>query len=270
MSIFKIFKSTKLPQAPLQLQEYCQTVIKKGSIPELTTIIQQKPDLLNHHSKTDKNRTFLHWAVFENHYDVVKFLLSQNGIDIEPQDIYQQTPLYTAIRFSSLEMMKLLIPYTENFNITDSNGYTPLYWAVICAELIEPGRKTDKSSEQRIVSIIECLFDCGANGGIVDKANNIPLHCAATNGYTFLVSSLMKSNGSINSQNNDGNSPLHLAVYSGHLNMVQELLENGADRHLKNTKNLTAIDLAKLSGNIPIQATFLVDKKILKERRGAG
>ena len=53
--------------------------------------------------------TALHWACINNHPDVVKILTQQDGIDVNVQDIFKDTPLHYACRWGYLKCVQLLM-----------------------------------------------------------------------------------------------------------------------------------------------------------------
>ena len=54
-------------------------------------------------------RTALHWACISNHPDVVKILTQQDGIDVNVQDTYKDTPLHRACYYGCLNCVQLLM-----------------------------------------------------------------------------------------------------------------------------------------------------------------
>ena len=82
-----------------------------------------------------------------------------------------------------------------------------------------------------------------------------PLHCAARNGRTKIVNTLIENEVNVNAEDENRFTPLHLAAYHGHTEVVKILIANGADPLLKNKDGKTPRDLA--------ERDFI--KKLLKE-----
>ena len=76
----------------------------------------------------------------------------------------------------------------------------------------------------------------------------LPLHCAAFNGHTPIVSYLLRSNddkvATINQQNIHGLTPLHAAIMAGKVDTALLLLKEGADTTTKSARKLTPLEYA--------------------------
>ncbi|EIW83596.1 ankyrin, partial [Coniophora puteana RWD-64-598 SS2] len=88
-----------------------------------------------------------------------------------------------------------------------------------------------------------------------DKANQLPLHRAATTGSTgstgFIALLLEPREGikpRLNTGDRLGNTPLHLAMESGHAAAAVQLIEAGADRSRTNLEGLMPEQLEGVGG----------------------
>ncbi len=122
---------------------------------------------------------------------------------------------------------------TDDLNIVDKNGQTPLY--------------TVATRDISCLPIMEKMIERGADPNIADENGRIPLHAVALN---FEKIKLLTEKGSdINKQDKDGYTPLMLCVegceYAGEdsVQIIQYLLSNGGDIGLKNNRGETAIDI---------------------------
>ncbi len=99
---------------------------------------------------------FIHWAIFMNNIEVVKFLLKKNIILRD--NFLNRTPLHWAAASGNLEIMKILIKSFKNLNSkTEYLGKTPLHIACemnryrIAKFLLQNGAKTNiKDSNSRL------------------------------------------------------------------------------------------------------------------------
>ncbi|KDQ59133.1 hypothetical protein JAAARDRAFT_654110 [Jaapia argillacea MUCL 33604] len=90
------------------------------------------------------------------------------------------------------------------------------------------------ASKSRL-DVAKLLIERGADINAKDRANQTPLHRAATTGSTGLITLLLHPpEGSpktrLNTGDRIGNTPLHLAMESAHAEAAVLLIEAGADR----------------------------------------
>lgn len=243
---------------PSSMQAACQKAIHDCNLSDLQDILKKEPLVLNRAFESDKNRTLLHWAVYEGQSQIVQWLLSEKKIQPQPVDYYKQTPLYTAIRFGTPEMVELLLRNGANPNHVDKYGFTPLICAVLSAENRLP-QAGPENNETRILKILKCLIAYEAKVELSDKEGETALHHVASRGYCFLLPIFLKSNTLLDVVNHTQDTPLHLAVNNGHTEMVQALLRLGANKELRNHRQLTPYELARQTRqDMSIQLALLV------------
>lgn len=218
-------------------------------------------------NKTDSaERTPLWWAVSRGHLAATKLLLSA-GLDARKADKYSISPAHRAAACGNAEILELLVlsqqwnrtenaPRAPSFDtpinvaddvqcntlknmeeIRDSDGWTPLHWAA-------------SRSNFEVVKKIFFMSHSSAYGehNSLTNMGRTPLHLAAFNGYSDIVSVLGKTT-SIDQRDDHGQTPLHLAAMRGHLNIVKELVKNGADRDTRDGSNKTPSDRALENGH---------------------
>ncbi|KZT07607.1 ankyrin, partial [Laetiporus sulphureus 93-53] len=103
------------------------------------------------------------------------------------------------------------------------------------------------------VDIGRLLIARGADINAKDKANQNPLHRAATTGSIGFISILLNPpEGSpktrLNTADRVGNTPLHLAMESAHAEAACLLIEAGADRTRENLDGEMPEDLEGVGG----------------------
>ncbi|KAI6155494.1 ankyrin repeat-containing domain protein, partial [Pisolithus tinctorius] len=110
------------------------------------------------------------------------------------------------------------------------------------------------ASKSRI-DIGRFLIQRGADINARDKANQLPLHRAATTGSTGFISLLLNppqglavSKPRLNTGDRVGNTPLHLAMESAHAQAAILLIEAGADRNRTNLEDLTPENVDGVGG----------------------
>ncbi|TFK33447.1 ankyrin repeat-containing domain protein [Crucibulum laeve] len=122
-------------------------------------------------------------------------------------------------------------------------------------------RKTDKgltplhyaASKSRI-DIGRLLISRGADINAKDKANQLPLHRAATTGSVGFIRLLLESSTPsnklrLNTADRIGNTPLHLAMDSAHAEAAVLLINAGADRTRENLDGEMPEDVHGVGGN---------------------
>ncbi|EIM88339.1 ankyrin, partial [Stereum hirsutum FP-91666 SS1] len=109
------------------------------------------------------------------------------------------------------------------------------------------------ASKSRI-DIGKFLISRGADINARDKANQLPLHRAATTGSTGFITLLLHPPGEghpkprLNTGDRLGNTPLHLAMESAHAEAAALLVEAGADRSRTNLDEQTPEELEGVGG----------------------
>ncbi|KIJ14443.1 hypothetical protein PAXINDRAFT_79376, partial [Paxillus involutus ATCC 200175] len=109
------------------------------------------------------------------------------------------------------------------------------------------------ASKSRI-EIGRYLIQRGADINARDKANQLPLHRAATTGSTGFISLLLHPPEGVtikprlNTGDRVGNTPLHLAMESAHAQAAVLLIEAGADRGRANTEDVTPENVEGVGG----------------------
>jgi CHAT domain-containing protein/ankyrin repeat protein len=203
--------------------------------------------------------------------------------------------LIEAIKVNNLELAKKLIKQGENLNQTDSNGATPLMWAVLksdlnfCKFLVKKGANPYKKGviyvdESKTQYYGNLLGICAMNDkyNILEwlvKSIKIPiddkeynLEDGVENGWTALqyavykgnisdVNRLLKLGANANYlSNNDSNNILMEAISYGHKTFVKEILElKGIDFYRKNTLGFDALHFAVFAHNSEL-VEYLIQK----------
>ncbi|KAI0649178.1 hypothetical protein C8Q79DRAFT_904753, partial [Trametes meyenii] len=96
-----------------------------------------------------------------------------------------------------------------------------------------------------------------------DRANQLPMHRAATTGSTGFISLLLHPpEGSpktrLNTADRVGNTPLHLAMESAHAEAACLLIEAGADRERTNIDGEMPEDMEGVGGQEQMRARAYV------------
>ncbi|KAG0151079.1 hypothetical protein CROQUDRAFT_130275 [Cronartium quercuum f. sp. fusiforme G11] len=170
----------------------------------------------------------------------------------------------------------------SRINTLDADGRTPLHNA--CSSGTNPVIPKQRHGKQNamfqavgvkklgrnpfpiLLQIGRLLIRYGADVNARDRANQLPLHRAASSGATpfilLLVNSQNTENGTgtedretprpkprLNLVDNAGHTPLHLAFESGHAEAACALIEAGADRSRLDSEGKRPDELAAVLGD---------------------
>ncbi|KAG8918142.1 hypothetical protein FRC00_012809, partial [Tulasnella sp. 408] len=166
-------------------------------------------------------RTALHWAASSGATDIVRELASKEGVEVDKKD---------------------------------SSGWTPL----MIADWADSPRAWCRCMSPR--TPLNIILTGRPQVNAKDKANQHPLHRAATTGSTGFIALLLnpppnpnadpnkKIKTRLNTQDRVGNTPLHLAMESAHAEAAVLLIEAGADRDRLNSDGEAPEDMEGVGG----------------------
>lgn len=130
------------------------------------------PSTLAMHHK----ETFLHAAVLGESIHALKLLLSDNGVLLNSLNCCSKTPLMVAIEELKKTSVNMLLEHKADVSCRDSNGMTPLMYAVKYSSMVH---------------IIPQLIKLGADVKAVDHHGNTPMHIAVSEGAVDAVRKLL-------------------------------------------------------------------------------
>jgi serine/threonine protein kinase len=100
-------------------------------VEEIDDFVKANPKLKADINATlDKNRTFLHYAVYRGKKEIVDLLLSF-GANVEAQDSNGRTPLHYAAANKKIQLIQSLVENGANVNAQDREGRTPIHYAAL-------------------------------------------------------------------------------------------------------------------------------------------
>lgn len=163
-------------------------------------------------------------------------LLVDHDADPNMSDIYEETPLFKAVRYRHIDITGYLIS-KEVCNINAKNKWeqTALHVAI-------------KPAPEHDLTIIQLLIDHGADPCMSDVNGETPLFDAVRNRDPHILRYLISKEGcNINAKNKLGQTPLHGAIDHAPDEYLEALLLGGADLSAMDQYGMTCLDWIKRS-----------------------
>jgi ankyrin repeat protein len=201
-------------------------------------------------TQLDKGRTALHYAVMYNHIEIIEIIINNENIII--QDIFGRTALHYACSNNFIDAAIIIdqaIDINQIINITDSNGYTPLYTAIdnsnedlayllLSSKLnIENTSKDDANililaisrnfSLETIRLLVKADSQCLLN--LTNEKKNVIFYAINHKNAKELVYALFIKGASINLKDTFHLSPIFYAIKDHSYEIIRLLLELNAN-----------------------------------------
>lgn len=213
-------------------QEYLVKSIETNDLTSVENLLKCEPSL--------KNTSVLNVA-FDNDNLNMGAKLIEMGFPVDVTDKYSQALLVKALKSNNMEWTELLLNGGAEVNLPDSNGNTPLIWAL---------------SADLKIEMIELLVSHGANVNQINYDGLSALDTAINNADAVVVDCLISHGADLSpkiySATTPDMTPLEFAVTLGDFEVVKALLEGGSDIHHMSSNNKTALNLALEFGHIGI------------------
>jgi ankyrin repeat protein len=132
---------------------------------------------------------------------------------LQVRDRYSQTPLDLAAWLGQTEEVKILLRYTEDVNVKDILGQTPLHGAAIHGDRLE---------------IVELLVKHGADPNIRDREGRTAFYLAVTKGKIPAAKLLLEYGADVNAKDSHGDAaPVSLSLLQHHAGLLQRAITSG-------------------------------------------
>ncbi len=218
---------------------------KTLSLDDVKAVIHSGEDIIQ---KDHNGWTPLMHAVEEGSEDIVKNLC-ENNADLNVQSLYKkETALSLAVKSYRLSSLRVLITSGADINQRDSDGRTPLMWAVehgfeeivrlLCENNADLNvqcttfRDTAVSlaAEYNRSSCVKILIESGADINPTDYKGWTPLMHASRHGFEEIVRLLCKNNAELNVNTTAlQDTAVSLAAKHYKSSCLKILIESGAD-----------------------------------------
>ena len=223
------FAAFILPVAdPGELSQQMIDAASAGSLAQVRRLLAQGAQV---NAKNIIGDTALHLASLECHADVVAYLMTQTGVQLQPLDSSGDTPLILAAGSGCLAAAKLLSDHVD-LNVKNATGESALWKAATqgrtdVVEFLAGVAEVDLNSED--TSGITPVWEAAAGGA---------------DGYIESVKSLVARHAHLEVRGGYGQrTALAQASAQGHLEVVKFLVLSGASRSAKDGAGLTPVQI---------------------------
>jgi ankyrin repeat protein len=170
----------------------------------------------------------------------------------------KQPPLLLAAEFQRVDILQVLLDASADVNSADANKWTALAWAVekrhdaVVEVLLEiPGISVDSrdatgrtplimAASLGEINILSQLLRSNPTINLEDEQKWTSLSWAVANGHEQTVKFLLQASGvSVDHQDGRGQTPFSLAAERGFVQIMHLLIENGADPHVPDAEGHT-------------------------------
>ncbi|XP_067617175.1 ankyrin repeat domain-containing protein 50 [Eurosta solidaginis] len=195
-----------------------------------------------------KGKALIHILANDGNHELLERALNacKGPIDLEIEDYNGQTALNIAARNGHLDVVKLLLSFSQpcndgtgrmkrvDVNHADRDGWTPL-------------RSASWGGHTEVVKLLISYPACKID--LADKEGRTALRAAAWSGHEDILKILIESGADVNSVDRQGRTSLIAASYMGHYDIVEILLENGANVNHLDLDGRSALCVAALCGS---------------------
>ena len=186
------------------------------------------------HIENNEGSTALICACQSGQIECVKQLLKANA-NPNVQNKFGFTPLTAAIFFNDIEIVKLLINFGSDINLSNLE-VTPLNLAIL----------------QDNTQIATLLINNDCNINKTNKMEVSPLFLAIHRKYTDVAILLIVKGADLNVQNSKGSTPLMEAIYLNSIDIIHKLIDYGSNLDIQDNIGYTALMIATDMNNIDI------------------
>ena len=221
---------------------------KNGNTPILQRLLALDESLLN--TRSDEGQTPLCLTAMWGKIEATRTLLDQPGIDINPIDKYNRTPISWAINWAggTPEIVDMLLARDNiDLNNQDRHGDTP-----ICSAA--------QAGQTEITQSLVKRSDVDVNRP--NHAMFTPLIWAASRGHPRIVELLLtRDEIMIDARENSGMTAIAWAAYEGNADTIRLLVDHGADFNLTDNQGRTPLDHAATRKHEPAMK-LLIEARI--------
>ncbi|THY57785.1 ankyrin [Aureobasidium pullulans] len=209
-------------QAPIHVAAFA------GHLEIVQRLIERGMDV-NH--RGDKDYSPLLAACVGRHRNIVEYLLSLEGVEVNRRSRFGKAPLIAASRAGDENICRLLLDKGAVINLQANDNDTALTAASECGKL----------------SVVQTLLKHGADTEIVGRLGGNALLAAAVcreGQWAEIIKLLARAGANLDTQDTVKDTALHMAAQAGELEMVRFLVTRKAKVSIQNVAGKTPLDFA--------------------------
>ncbi|XP_067653128.1 serine/threonine-protein phosphatase 6 regulatory ankyrin repeat subunit A-like [Haliotis asinina] len=241
-------------------------------------LIERGADTL---AKDSTNRNVLHWASQGGNVKIVKYILTQNIIDINGNDDNKMTPLLLAAYHGNSDVLELLIEKGANalavnrksrnsLHLSCTGGHVDAAKYVLNQTSVDINSKDCEEMTPVMLAashgkseVFDMLIKKGADLSVIDKNGDNILHWACRGGNVKIVNYILMQNiVDINSKGYKEKTPVMLAASHGKSEVFDMMMKKGADLSVIDKNGDNILHWACRGGNVKIVNYILIQNTL--------
>ncbi|XP_046566061.1 histone-lysine N-methyltransferase EHMT2-like [Haliotis rubra] len=200
-------------------------------------------------SLADKNGdNMLHCVCRGGDVEMVKYVISQNFVDINSRGHYGWTPMMAAAANGHRKVFDLVMSKGGDASLVDESGDNILHWVcrigdvemvkyVISLNFVDINSRGHTGRTPMMVAaanghrkVFDLAMSKGGDASLVDKNGDNILHCLCRGGDVEMVKYVISLNFvDINSRGHVGRTPMMVAAANGHRKVFDLVMSKGGD-----------------------------------------
>ncbi|XP_067660035.1 ankyrin-3-like [Haliotis asinina] len=237
---------------------------------------------------SDENDSILHAALDSKHMDTVKYVLTNDFVDIDSRNNNGITAVMLAVQGGLAEIFDLMVRKGANMSFVNDDKQTILHMAceeghseivkyIIRENVVNINGRDDEgktpvllAAEQGYLDIVILLEGKGADLSVVDDWGENILHMLTVEGQLNLAIYLLTQKNvvqNINKKSLTGRTPVMVAALCGQRDLFDILVKYGADLTLVDTDGNSILHLA-CEGTVDIVKYLLSNTVVDINARG--
>ncbi|XP_067653126.1 ankyrin-3-like [Haliotis asinina] len=221
--------------------------------------------------ENDDGENILHMACQGGNVKIVKYILTQNIVDINGNDDNKMTPFLLAAYHGNSDVLELLVQKGANtlavnrkrrnsLHLSCTGGHVDAAKCVLNQTSVDINSKDCEEMTPVMLAashgkseVFDMLMKKGADLSVIDKNGENILHCACRGGNVEIVNYILMQNiVDINSKEYKEKTPVMLAASHGKNEVFDILMKKGADLSVTDENGDNILHWACRGGNVKI------------------